>query len=150
MRRAQQSAAHVNTNKSKMWVMSVNTSPLLRNDGAYIIFRTSFLSTRNTTTSRKEERGRSWLYSRQGTCYMYPFHKYPHGSILSVPLQAKGPYYLVHFMRAGVELCHSPPRRFSQPVVHNQESPLVPYTRRLRLIAHTEGKGERSIIALQT
>jgi hypothetical protein len=30
-------------------------------------------------------------------------------------------------MRAGVELCHSPPRRFSQPVVHNQESPLVSY-----------------------
>eukprot|EP01047_Picozoa_sp_COSAG01_P056659 COSAG01_NODE_6451_length_3660_cov_3.438641_4_plen_126_part_01 len=28
-------------------------------------------------------------------------------------------------MRDGVELCHSPPRRFSQPVVHNQESPLV-------------------------
>ena len=28
-------------------------------------------------------------------------------------------------MRASVELCHSPPRRFSQPVVHNQESPLV-------------------------
>ena len=30
-------------------------------------------------------------------------------------------------MRASVELCHSPPRRFSQPVVHNQESPLVSY-----------------------
>ena len=30
-------------------------------------------------------------------------------------------------MREGVELCHSPPRRFSPPVVHNQESPLVSY-----------------------
>jgi hypothetical protein len=30
-------------------------------------------------------------------------------------------------MRAGVELCHSPPTRFSQPVVHNQESPVVSY-----------------------
>ena len=26
-----------------------------------------------------------------------------------------------------MELCHSPPRRFSQPVVHYQESPLVSY-----------------------
>jgi hypothetical protein len=49
-----------------------------------------------------------------------------------------GPYYPFHSkssvhtiqctrMRAGVELCHSPPRRFSQPVVHNRKSPLVSY-----------------------
>ena len=69
------------------------------------------------------------MYCRQGTCY--PFHNYPLGSILT------GPYYPIHSesgsilssarMRDGVELCHSPPRRFSQPVVHNQESPLVSY-----------------------
>ena len=126
MRRAQQSGAHVNTNKSKMWVMSVNTSPLLRNNAAYIIFRTSFCPV-TPPPRRKKERGRSRLYSRQGTCY--PFHNYPLGSILT------GPYYPFHSesgsilssarMRDGVELCHSPPRRFSQPVVHNQESPLV-------------------------
>eukprot|EP01047_Picozoa_sp_COSAG01_P048065 COSAG01_NODE_4649_length_4850_cov_8.199958_1_plen_162_part_00 len=43
----------------------------------------------------------------------YPFHSEA-GSILS---SAR--------MREGVELCHSPPKRFSPPVVHNQESPLV-------------------------
>jgi hypothetical protein len=50
-----------------------------------------------------------------------------HGSILSI-LSSQGSI-TIHCtrMRAGVELCHSPPRRFSQPVVHNQESPLVSY-----------------------
>ena len=43
----------------------------------------------------------------------YPFHSEA-GSILS---SAR--------MREDVELCHSPPKRFSPPVVHNQESPLV-------------------------
>ena len=63
----------------------------------------------------------------------HPFSHNPHLStrvhtIRSIPSQGS----MIHTiqctrMRASVELCHSPPRRFSQPVVHNQESPLVSY-----------------------
>ena len=68
----------------------------------------------------------------------HPFSHNPHLSarvhtIRSIPSQGSIPCTIQSIpctiqctrMRASVELCHSPPRRFSQPVVHNQESPLV-------------------------
>ena len=63
----------------------------------------------------------------------HPFSHNPHLStrvhtICSIPSQGSMIYTIqCTRMRASVELCHSPPRRFSQPVVHNQESPLVSY-----------------------
>ena len=62
----------------------------------------------------------------------HPFSHNPHLStrvhtIRSIPSQGRVHTIQCTRMRAGVELCHSPPRRFSQPVVHYQESPLVSY-----------------------
>jgi hypothetical protein len=56
--------------------------------------------------------------------YFLTIHTLAHGSILSNPLRIRSILSSAR-MREGVELCHSPPRRFSPPVVHNQESPLV-------------------------
>jgi hypothetical protein len=58
--------------------------------------------------------------------YFLTIHTLAHGSILSNPLRIRSILSSAR-MREGVELCHSPPRRFSPPVVHNQESPLVSY-----------------------
>ena len=60
----------------------------------------------------------------------HPFSHHPHLSArVHTVHSVQSRVHTIHCtrMRAGVELCHSPPRRFSQPVVHNQESPLVSY-----------------------
>ena len=54
---------------------------------------------------------------------IHTFSTYMGHTIHSIP--SPGSILSSARMRDGVELCHSLPRRFSQPVVHNQESPLV-------------------------
>ena len=71
----------------------------------------------------KRKEGRSWLPLAKGHAIRSTtIHT---GSILSIPLSESGSILSSARMREGVELCHSPPRRFSPPVVHNQESPPV-------------------------
>ena len=54
---------------------------------------------------------------------IHTFSTYMGHTIHSIP--SPGSILSSARMREGVELCHSPPKRFSPPVVHNQESPLV-------------------------